>query len=203
MAQYICALKIVIVGGFEFDHLKTYVNSFCPDAEIVQNINYRMGNLYSLQCALPFIDDEFLLFNVDHVFSRKLIETVYLKSFTKNEIIIFCDHLKEIQDDQMKVRIEENKLSKIAKNLSNYHTGYIGLTYCPNNMLESYIQACSYMAKKNRESIVVESVLNHLVSQKKRIQIVDVSGFDWFEVDTPEDVKQAEHLVTAFPDIWV
>jgi choline kinase len=95
-----------------------------------------------------------------------------------------------------------NRLQKIAKKIKSYDTGYIGLVYCPKVMLDSLIKATNAVINKNDEDAVTEDILNYLVSEDKFIKVADVSGHEWFEVDTPEDLSQAEELVSGSPGKW-
>tara|TARA_B100000315_G_C14407996_1_gene509633 strand:- start:182 stop:910 length:729 start_codon:yes stop_codon:yes gene_type:complete len=203
MVLYVNASKIVVVGGSGFNHLKSFISSYAPEVILTRNLDYEKGNLYSLKCALPYVNDSFLLFNVDHVFSRDLLDVVISVYNNSNEITLFCDNLKTIEDDQMKVSAEGNRLCKISKTLETYDTGYCGLIYCPKAMIDNFIRATNEISKKKGADAVTEDILNHLISKNQFISIVDIDGYQWFEVDTLEDLYKAELLVSDFPDKWV
>jgi len=103
----------------------------------------------------------------------------------------------------MKVRIKKNRLCSISKKLADFHTGYIGLTYCPKSMTDEYINSSKEVAKKKGGKAIAEDILNHLVKKGININVADVSGFDWFEIDTPNDLYQAERMFTEFPEKWL
>lgn len=202
MAYYINVSKIFIVGGCGFNYLKSFIDSYAPEAILIENFDYKKGNLYSLKCALPCINDGSLIFNVDHVFSKDLLNKVEKACNNSNEITVFCDNLKPVEDDQMKISIKENRLSKISKTLKTYDTGYIGLLYCPKAMVDNFKSAVNEVGSKKGGDAVTEDIINYLAPRDKFIKVVDVGGYKWFEVDTPEDLSRAEILLSEFPEKW-
>ena len=86
--------------------------------------------------------------------------------------------------------------------MKSYDTGYIGLVYCPKVMTSSFIKATNAVINKNDEGAMTEDILNCLVNEDKFIKVADVSSYEWFEVDTPEDLSQAEELVSGSPGKW-
>ena len=202
MALYVNVSKIIVVGGCGFNTLKAFLETNVPEAIVTENPDYRKGNIYSLKCALPFTNEDFLIFNVDHVFSKDLLNIIIRACDTSKEITVFCDNIKPIEEDQMKVRKEKNQLQRISKKMETYDTGYIGLVYCPKVMTSSFIKATDAAIDQNGENAMTEDILNYLVSEDKFIKVVDVSCHEWLEVDTPEDFFQAEELVSGFPGKW-
>ena len=202
MAHYINVSKIVVVGGCGFNNLKAFLEMNAPEAILTENPDYKKGNIYSLKYALPYIDDDFLVFNVDHVFSKDLLDVIMRTCDASNKITLFCDNAKPIEEDQMKIRKKEDKLQEISKKMKSYDTGYIGLVYCPKVMTSSFIKATNAVINKNDEGAMTEDILNCLVNEDKFIKVADVSSYEWFEVDTPEDLSQAEELVSGSPGKW-
>jgi L-glutamine-phosphate cytidylyltransferase len=202
MALYVNVSKIIVVGGCGFNNLKAFLEANVPEAIVTENPDYKKGNIYSLKCALPFINEDFLIFNVDHVFSKDLLNIIIRTCDASKEITVFCDNIKHIEEDQMKVSANGNRLQKISKKMKSYDTGYIGLVYCPKVMTSSFIKATNAVMNKNNEDAMTEDILNYLVSEDKFIKVADVGGYKWFEVDTLEDLSQAEELVSGFPEKW-
>ena len=203
MAHYINVSRILVVGGYGFKFLKSFLLSNAPEAIVTENPDYKKGNVYSLKCALPHADDGFLLFNVDHVFSKDLLDVIMRTCGASKEITLFCDNIKPVEDDQMKVSIKENRLQKISKGMEIFDTGYIGLVYCPKAMLGSFIKATDEVLQISGVGAVTEDIINYLANNDNFIRIANVSGYEWFEVDTREDLHKAEVLVSGSPNKWI
>ena len=64
--------EIIVVGGFCFSDLKKVVNKIDSEIKILENQNYKKGNLYTFDVALKTINNSFLLMNVDHIYHKKI-----------------------------------------------------------------------------------------------------------------------------------
>jgi|TARA_B100001964_G_C14229684_1_gene599392 choline kinase len=205
MAIYVNVNRIVVVGGSGYGYLGSLIHSLYSTDKVIMinNIDYKKGNICSVKCALPYIKDEFLLFNVDHVFSKELLETVMNRGIDLKEVTIFSDRIKDIEDDQMKILLSGTSLRNISKTLKRYDTGYIGLVYCPKSRLDGFIAAVDEVFEEMGNSGVTEDILNHLVDKGSTVLNEDISGYRWFEVDTPEDLIKAEALIADYPGCWI
>src|SRR5688500_5483877 len=60
--------EILVVGGFGFPAVAATVAGRGWPVTLLENPDFRDGNLVSLLVARPRIDDELLLMNVDHIY---------------------------------------------------------------------------------------------------------------------------------------
>jgi len=194
MARYIDVDKIIIIGGSRHELLKNYLKDLNNEIILIENKQFCWGNLHTLNKAIDYIEDDFLLFNVDHVFSRKILSNFLANKDQYKNIISFCDE-NELADDQMRIKTRGSNLQVMAKYLESWDTGYIGLTYCPKLMLDSYKDACLKVLDIKQESAFVEDVLNYLSQNNFDIQCLDIDNELWFEVDTKKDLDMAEKIM--------
>lgn len=183
---------IIVVGGFGFEKLQKTVKEIDSDIEVIKNSQFQKGNLLSLMTALPYINTSFLLSNVDHIYKvpiRKLVASQCRK------ITAFCDFDRKLGEDDMKVKIEGDRLLKISKTLNEFDGGYVGLTYCDKKYLPQYLSAVKEVQKKKGEMAVVEDVLDYLAQNTQLIKSSDISGCGWLEIDTPEELVRANDIV--------
>ena len=187
--------KRIIVGGFCFEMLKDVVEETAlQDYVMLDNPDYKKGNLYTLLTAKPQMDAGFYVFNADHYYAM----TTYQKIFAQNPevITVFCDQDRNLTHDDMKVKVDGNgQFVEMAKTLNDFTWGYVGVTCVPQSCLQSYWQACDLTAQKLGDKANVESVINELASQGVPIAIVDISGSWWTEIDTPEDHQKACEII--------
>ena len=65
--------EIIIVGSYKFEKLWDLIErerkAYEIEIKLVENKEYRKGNILSLLAALPYIRDDFVLMNVDHIYN--------------------------------------------------------------------------------------------------------------------------------------
>ncbi len=179
-----------VVTGYMADNLKDFVGRHAPDAKIFFNPDYKDGSIRTLETAIEFLDDDFLLMNVDHIYPKRMLPII-LNGV--RGISAVCDFDRRLVHDDMKVKLDQNRnLVRIMKTLTDFDGGYIGMTSCRKTHLSKYIDAIRETRKIYGDSCPVEWVLGHLAANGSKIDICDASGVGWLEVDTPEDLKIAE-----------
>lgn len=193
--------KIGVVGGYHADSLKAFLTKQNLPIDIFENTQFEKGSILSIKAALHFLDDDFLLMNVDHIYPKRLLNTV-LKEV--KGVTAVCDFDRKLVVDDMKVKLDEKRnLFQIHKKLVPYDGGYIGMTYCPAQKLAVYKNAVEATLIKLGEKTSVEMILGELVTRGEKIHIADVSGIRWLEVDTVEDLQKAEKTLNKFPQFLV
>lgn len=183
--------KIGVVGGYCFDALQKHL-----DREKVQmflNPRFREGNISTIRAATDFIDDDLLILNVDHIYPKEMLTHILN---TAKGISAVCDFDRRLVSDDMKVKLNtDRKLQKISKQLTDFDCGYIGMTFVSKNMSEIYKKAVNETFEIYGKDSCVEFVLGHLAANDHEINICDTTGFKWLEVDTPEDLLNAEKVL--------
>lgn len=186
-------LEIFIIGGFYFEDLKSHVeNKEYKNVRILENKEYLKGNIFTLIRGLSeFTDDSFLITNVDHIYPSVMFKKMK-QSFSS--ITAMCDFDRTLTDDDMKVKLGNgNRIEKISKQLNEFDCGYIGMTYVDSTMNSVYRDAVSRAVEAFGEKAVVENVLQVLSEREETAPgICDLSGIGWYEVDTEEDLRNAE-----------
>ncbi|MBU2529565.1 MAG: NTP transferase domain-containing protein [Elusimicrobia bacterium] len=183
------ASKVIVIGGCDFEKLKNRVLEYDHDIEVVENPDYKKGNLYTFLKVLPKIDSSFLLCNTDHIYKRAIADKVREQL---DGIKAFCDFDRELGDDDMKVWHNSGKVSAISKKLSEYNAGYVGLTYCDISRLDEYKKCTDKLLVKKEDNLVVEDVMRKLSEEGEGVDIGDISGHGWLEVDFPEELERAK-----------
>ncbi|MBF0107250.1 MAG: NTP transferase domain-containing protein [Deltaproteobacteria bacterium] len=188
--------KKIIVGGHGFRHLKGYLDRFNPlHAELVFNPDYQKGNLYSLLTAKEGLSEGFYIFNADHYYSPQNYRKIFVIDDGGDQtraITIYCDRDRTLCDDDMKVRVStDHRFEVMDKRLKTFAYGYVGVTCVPKGRAGAYWQALKETGEALGDAANVESVINRLAENGERIDIIDISGSWWTEIDTPEDLEKA------------
>ncbi|MDH4129206.1 MAG: NTP transferase domain-containing protein [Spirochaetota bacterium] len=192
--------EIIIIGGYHFARLKAHINNkHEKKLRLIENPDYKNGSILTIEKALPYIDDSFLLMNVDHIypksFAQKIIQNL-------NSITAICDFDRKLVADDMKVKLDTNKkIINIDKKLSDYDCGYIGMTSCHSNSTSLYINSVKRAIEKGGINVNVEYVLQLMASENSNPNILDLSGSIWLEIDDENDFRKAEETLKVNPTL--
>lgn len=186
--------EIIVVGGFCYEDLREHILSRgYKNVRVIENREYLKGNIFTLLTALrEFRGESFLMTNVDHIYPRVMFAKMK-ESFSG--IRAMCDFDRKLGADDMKVGLVpgEKRIEKISKQLEQFDCGYIGMTYVDKSMESVYRDAIVETISQFGEKAVVENILQVLAGRGEVAPVIcDLSGFGWYEVDTPEDLMIAE-----------
>lgn len=194
------AAQRLVVGGFRFELVSQHLAASAPPADlrVLENTNYRAGNLFTLEVALPHIAGAFHLMNIDHVYPPAVAQRILEQP--GEHITAFVDFDRTLTDDDMKVGLDQRRcIARISKKLPEWDCGYVGMTYVPAARLARYKQAVAEVRATVGDAANVEQVLQLLADQGEPVAIGDISGIGWHELDTPEDVARALPSLQSLP----
>lgn len=196
--------QVVVVGGFCFPQVAEELQRRrrsepalgALPLDLVENRDFRLGNLRSLMAARAQLTSDFLILNVDHIFRPSIAPLVAAPA---NEVTAFIDTDRQLGDDDMKVeRDARGQVRAIAKTLTHYDCGYVGMTRVPTPALPVYMAEVDRALAEEPDSIHVERILARLATGPTPPACRDISGHGWLEVDTPDERTKAERaLATA------
>jgi CDP-L-myo-inositol myo-inositolphosphotransferase len=197
--------RIIVVGGFCFQQVKETLHSFragdklAAGIELVENASFRDGNLVSLLTAKPLITEGFLVMNVDHIYRPSIAEVVAPEV---RGVTAFIDTDRTLGNDDMKVeRGADGRIVSIAKTLTKFDCGYVGMSRVPTAMLGRYFEEADRALAEEGRAIHVERILGRLAKTSSKTDLAptcrDISGHGWLEVDTPDERAAAEATLAA------
>jgi choline kinase len=189
--------EIIVVGGFGFPEVAAEVARLGLPVTLVENRDFRDGNLVSLLAARARVRGDVLVMNVDHIYRPAIAA---LARLPVAEVTAFIDHDRDLGADDMKVeRDAEGRIRHISKTLERYDCGYVGMTRIPAAALGRYwAEADAALAEEGR-AIHVERVLARLAATPAPPACRDISGHGWLEVDLPEERDRAEERLRQGP----
>ena len=201
-ARLLSPSRIVVVGGFEFAQVKRELEAegFPPPAlTLAQNPDFRAGNILSLLAARPYVSGDLLLMNVDHIYRPTLAPVV---GSPCAEITACIDTDRALGNDDMKVeRDAAGRVRDIAKTLSRFDCGYVGMTLIPAKEQQRYFSEAEAALRDDGKQIHVERILARLARTDRPPACRDISGHGWLEVDTPDERSRAEESLRD-PTWW-
>jgi choline kinase len=193
-AQRTGAKGIVVVGGYGFELVAAEVARRELPVTLIENRSFRDGNLVSLMAARALIADEFLLMNIDHIYRPAIAA---LAAADVSDVTAFIDTDRKLGGDDMKVeRDMRGRIRRIAKTLTAFDAGYVGMTKVPVGAAERYWATAEAALAVEGRAIHVERVLARLAEDAHPPLCRDISGHGWLEVDLPEERAHAEAVLS-------
>ncbi|MFH0800558.1 MAG: NTP transferase domain-containing protein [Pseudomonadota bacterium] len=188
----------IVVTGFGAERLESFLKEHRPDAKTSHNPHFRDGSIRSIETALPLACSDLLVMNVDHIYPRRLMMRIAER---KNGISAVCDFDRALVADDMKVKLgPDGSLARIHKELADFDGGYIGMTCCDKASLPAYRRSVGTARSSEGDAASVECALAKLEGEGCPVNICDATGIKWLEVDTPDDLANAESTLNANPD---
>lgn len=184
--------RTVVIGGYHFPEMKEFCSEHFSDVTLIENTRYKEQNLYSLLAAEKFFDKDTLIMNVDHIYPVSFAERVVSEFGKVKDYAIFADTERELSDDDMKVFVNNGKVEKISKKLTEWNAGYIGMTFINGNFWGEYLKAAAATSENMKEKAVVEMVVQQLIDNGHYPSVINSDGIVWYEIDTPEELQFAE-----------
>ncbi|MDO8518741.1 MAG: NTP transferase domain-containing protein [Deltaproteobacteria bacterium] len=185
--------RVVVVTGFERGKMEQVLSDY-PIAVSVLNPDFKKGNLLSVLSGRGKVSSPFAVFNADHFYSKEIYRKIL--GYRGSSITAVCDFDRPLGDDDMKMKLSPQRtLASLSKKMEKPDCGYVGVTLIPSSLEKKYWEAAEAVLKESGEGAHAEMVLNELASRGEKINILDISGSSWIEVDTPEDLALAEKRI--------
>ncbi len=191
------AARRIVVGGFHHSDVAAQVVRLASDAVIVENTEYRKGNLISMLTGKRVLETgDFLLMNTDHIYKPTIADVVKAACTGATEVTAFVDYDRKLGADDMKVQLDANKhVAAMAKTLETWDCGYVGMTFVPAARRDDYFAAADRVLATKGDASHVESILVELAQAGKPPTIADISGHGWLEIDEPHERAHADGVL--------
>ena len=189
-----------------------------PDVNYVKNKNYETTNINeSLFCALEPSSSPILVTYSDIVFEQKIIQQM-LEITDGIRLAVNLNWKKYYQNrknhplsEAENVLVENERILQIRKNISkslqNQQIGeFLGIMMLSSDHVKILLERYSYLKKNhigtfhNSSSLsnaYITDMLQEIINCGINVNPVFTEG-RWFEIDTPEDLKNAEKLINKF-----
>ena len=203
---------ITIVTGYRSDLIDI------SNVNYIKNENYEMTNMNeSLFCALEPSNSPVLVTYSDIIFEQKIIQQM-LEITDGIRLAINLNWKKYYQNRTMhtlseaeNVLVENGRILQIRKNISeslqNQQIGeFLGIMMLSSQHVKILLERYSYLKKNhvgtfhNSPSLsnaYITDMLQEMINCGVNVNPVLTEG-RWFEIDTPEDLKNAEKLINKF-----
>ncbi len=193
----------IVVGGYCHGDVAARVAKVAADAIVVENREYKKGNLISMTTGRAALEPGgFLLMNTDHVY-RPTIAAIVAEACRAGEasglVTAFCDFDRTLGADDMKVSLDGSgsarRVKDMAKTLPTWDCGYVGMTYVPAARTTDHAAAAETVLAERGEASHVEAILVELARRGAPPAIADISGHGWLEIDEPHERAHADEVL--------
>lgn len=200
--QKIGVTDFAVITGFHRPALEEICEEIRQkyDANIttIYNEKYELENGYSLYAAKDWVhelgDEEFFFTMADHYYEEAFLEDLKGKlvfdkgAYLKLAVDIPGEHNKHIDLEDVTKVDADDYIKRIGKEIEGYNYYDTGLFYVKKDVFD----VLDHIATNQKLSI--SNLVTHLSAENKA-RVIEVVGYYWNDIDTPEDFKSSqEHL---------
>lgn len=186
---------ITIVTGFQ-DEKFIEATKDIPGITLVYNPFYEFANVIgSYYMGMKQLHDDFIYLHADTVCDVGIFDELLR---TDGDIVLPID-TKPCDEEAMKVRMEDNKIVEITKQMPvEIAAGeFIGIAKIKKNVIEELNKAAIGVLRDKEYMSYFEDALQRVLNKKKyNIQIVETRGRFWGEIDFLEDYQKVEKNIS-------
>lgn len=180
--------EVYVVVGYQSDLVQKHLGAKYAGMRIlyVYAEDWAKGNLYSFLAAQDFSHNDFILCMCDHVFDSQIVEKL-MNVNLDGTLILAVDRVQQSSDDTL-VWEQNGWIQEIKKGLPEWNSVDTGVFRCSPRIFQYAKTAAEKGGTELAECV-------EQVATAGEAQILDVSGFYWVDVDTPDDIKRAKQVL--------
>ena len=196
--------NINIVTGYKSKELKDYINKELNDVSInyIENLEYNnTNNIYSMYLAREELKkDDTIIIESDLIFEEDIIKR--LKE-SKNKNIACISKYKNFMDGTV-VELKQNKITEFIQKTNKKYERIDRTKYyktvniykvSKNISKEIFVPKLEEYINNSKVNEYYESVFEELTTNKKmKFDALIVEKEQWYEIDTNEDLKEAQKI---------
>ncbi len=195
MLHFLGIREICVVVGYEADLVKSIVEPLGCTC-IMNEIFAETNSLYSLWLTKDWVRDTFVLSNCD-ILAHPRIYRHLMESLGS---VITYDSLSGMDDEHMKVTINQGRLTGISKKIPLQHVNgeNVGILKFPKTLIPILFDRAAQILQTAGLLEWAPSAIG-LLARDEPITGFDIAGIPWVEIDFPDDLKFAHQCV--WPEI--
>ena len=184
-----------IVVGYKAAKIKKEIGTgekYGVRIEYIDNPEWQKGNGLSVLKAKDYVQGKFLLLMSDHLFDERILQKLLQARVHSDRCLLCVD--KNLHgdyfdiDDVTKVYYEGKKVRKIDKSLHRFNAIDTGVfLYTP-----AIFSALEKSTARGHYSL---SAGNQILAEQGKLEIVDVTGSFWVDVDNVAALKKAKEIL--------
>lgn len=191
--------RFIAVIGYEAEKIETHLHHIAAkhetEIECVKAPHWQLGNGASTLAVKEYIGDlPFYLSMGDLLFEAPVARILGQHMPANGEICVAVDKDRSSifdVDDVVGAKLDSNYIYSMDKNMRGWDAAVIGLFLCTQVLFEGIERA----AAKGRYEL--NDAFQELLPER-RLLAVDITGYRWLDVDTPEVLAESKRLFSQF-----
>lgn len=182
--------RVTIVTGHEAAQIRSYCEETNGlDVECIHSDAYcETNNSYSLWLARDRIRGGFTLVNADTLFPADCLERLR----DADDSVLVVDAADLLGEEEMKVAIEDGRVTAVGKDLPDADSEYIGLCKFGSDDADALVRQLDELVENGRTDEWYEAAFDRLVADRP-LGVVTVRD-RWIEIDNREDLRAGRRL---------
>ncbi len=187
-----------VVTGYEGKRVQKFLSDLGRRRNLkitaIQNDEWEnKDNGISVLKAREYLDENFILLMADHVFEEATLVNLMKQTPADNEILLAADfNVRENKlvdtRDVTKVRVKDDSILDIGKDLERYEAYDTGMFLCSPAMF-------SAIEESSRGGDTSLSGAVKVLALEGKAKVFNIEDRFWMDVDTPADRKRAQKLL--------
>jgi choline kinase len=192
--------EVIIGTGYKEEMIRDFIKVSYPSlmVQYVYNELYETtNNIYSLWLTRKhLLDSDMVLMDSDIIFDKQIINLL-LNAGKDNCIAVKSDH--DLAEEEMKVFLSKDfKVEKISKEIDPKQAAgeSMGIAKFSSSFVQLLFEIIDKnFLKKGRVNDFYEAAFQEAIDAGQEIFSIDVEKYQCIEIDTIEDIKEAEQKV--------
>jgi len=195
--------EVVLALGFRYELIEAELDrlGWQPRPEIVLNMRFELGSVLTLHTAADAMTrgGDVLLMDADVLYDERIMEALVAGSHSVNRLLIDRDF--EDGEEPVKLCLRGGVPVELRKQLaagSGYDTvgesvGFFRFTHAAARRLA--VLVAGYVESGRAQMPHEEAVRDLIIERTQPIEVADVTGAPWIEIDYSQDVLRAANEV--------
>ena len=181
--------KIFIVTGYNSEQIHSHLND---DFNFLHNVDFATtNNLYSVWTARNSLNDDFICIYGDLLFDQRILD------YCINDVNDICLVVeKNVREETMKVKIENNTIIKLNKNIpeNDADGNFIGMAKFRKSIIPLFFNKISKLVENNNFNSYYTEAIELMIKDNKKINYIETNNFSWMDIDEQNEFQVAKKL---------
>ncbi|PCI93094.1 MAG: nucleotidyl transferase [Flavobacteriales bacterium] len=192
--------RLVVITGYQENCIKEFLITISGNLtiEFVYSPLYKTtNNIYSLWMARDIINESFVLFEADLIFDVSLLDNmIYPDRIAISNILPWMNGTTVTVDSSQQVKSFYKNTTPNNIEGAKYKT--VNIYSFSLSSWRSIVERLNIHIEANNVNGYYEAVIGEMIEEKRlSLKGVDFDNKYWYEVDTLEDLKEAEQLFSS------
>jgi choline kinase len=195
--------EIVLAVGFRHELIEAELDRLAwqPRPEIVLNMRFELGSVLTLHTVADAMTrgGDVLVMDADVLYDERIIDALVAGGHSVNRLLIDRDFedgeepVKLCLRGGVPVELRKQLAAGIGYDAIGESVGFFRFTPAAARRLAALV--AGYVASGRAQMPHEEAVRDLIIERSQRIEVADVTGAPWIEIDYSEDVLRAANEV--------